>query len=228
MYVSVHYLKGKKSLVLNKILKINEIFFSIQGESSKVGLPTTFVRLSGCHLRCQYCDTKYAYHQGTSSSIANILEQVKKYPSKHVCITGGEPLLQKNVYPLMSHLCDLSYQVSLETSGDKSTVQVDLRVKKIIDIKTPHSKAGVTVHPDNLKNFSNTEFKFVICSDQDFKWAEDFVAQNNLASANILYSPSWEEMKACTLAQKMLEAHSPARLQIQLHKYLWPHQSSGV
>lgn len=213
---------------MSKILKINEIFFSLQGESSKVGLPTTFVRLSGCHLRCQYCDTKYAYHKGQELSTEDILKQLKALPTKHICITGGEPLLQKNIYPLMSMLCDQGYQVSLETSGDKSTLQVDQRVKKIIDIKTPHSKVGVTVHPDNLQNLSNTELKFVICSDDDFLWAEKFVSKHRLSSAYILYSPSWEEMTAQKLAEKILKAKSPARLQIQLHKYLWPNKSHGV
>lgn len=213
---------------MSKILKVNEIFFSIQGESSKTGMPTSFIRLSGCHLRCQYCDTQYAYHKGDDLEIQTIIEKMKAYSTKHICITGGEPLLQKNVYPLMTQLCDLDYQVSLETSGDKSTVSVDARVKKIIDIKTPHSQAGTKVHPDNLKNLANTELKFVICSDQDFQWAENFIEKNNLKQANILYSPSWEEMTATHLAEKILSSQSPAQLQIQLHKYLWPDKAFGV
>ncbi len=213
---------------MNKILKINEIFFSLQGESSKSGLPTTFIRLSGCHLRCQYCDTKYAYHNGENLDIKSIIKKVKNYQSKHVCITGGEPLLQKSVYPLMTQLCDKGYKVSLETSGDKSAVLVDNRVKKIIDIKTPDSKAGVSVHFDNLKNLSNTELKFVICSDKDFNWAENFVKENNLSESKILYSPSFGEVTATHLAEKILSSGSSAQLQIQLHKYLWPNKESGI
>ncbi|MBE8221575.1 MAG: radical SAM protein [Bdellovibrionales bacterium] len=210
------------------MLKINEIFFSLQGESSKSGLPTTFIRLSGCHLRCQYCDTKYAYHNGENLDIKSIIKKVKNYQSKHVCITGGEPLLQKSVYPLMTQLCDKGYKVSLETSGDKSAVLVDNRVKKIIDIKTPDSKAGVSVHFDNLKNLSNTELKFVICSDKDFNWAENFVKENNLSESKILYSPSFGEVTATHLAEKILSSGSSAQLQIQLHKYLWPNKESGI
>lgn len=213
---------------MNKILKINEIFFSLQGESSKAGLPTIFIRLSGCHLRCQYCDTQYAYHKGESLEIKSLVQKIKQYPSKHICITGGEPLLQKNVYSLMTQLCDKAYQVSLETSGDKSTVLVDPRVKKIIDIKTPHSKANASVHPDNLKNLSNTELKFVICSDQDFYWAENFIKENNLTQSKVLYSPSWEEVTATHLAEKILSSGSSAQLQVQLHKYLWPNKQSGI
>lgn len=210
------------------MLKINEIFFSIQGESSLSGFSTIFIRLSGCHLRCQYCDTKYAYHQGKEISIKNIIKQIKKFPSKRVCITGGEPLLQKNVYPLMSQLCDKSYTVSLETSGDKSTTQVDFRVKKIIDIKTPDSKAKAEPCLDNLKDLSNTELKFVICSEKDFQWAEDFVKKHHLKQASVLYSPSWEEISATELSEKILNSGSSAKLQIQLHKYLWPNKNSGV
>ncbi len=213
---------------MKKIVKVNEIFFSLQGESSKMGLPTIFIRLSGCHLRCQYCDTKYAYHKGEQLDILTLMQKIQKYPSKHVCITGGEPLLQKDVYPLMTQLCDKSYHVSLETSGDKSTVLVDSRVKKIIDIKTPHSKACAPVHKDNLKNLFNTELKFVICSDEDFDWAEKFIQENHLTHSKVLYSPSWGEITATHLAEKILAAGSSAQLQIQLHKYLWPNKQQGV
>lgn len=212
------------------MLKINEIFYSIQGESSWAGQPTVFVRLSGCHLRCTYCDTTYAYHQGEPQSLNSVLEKIKTYPARHVCVTGGEPLLQAEVYPLMETLCDAGYRVSLETSGDIDCSRVDSRVKKIIDVKTPDSGAPGKFHASNLKFIDNeTEFKFVICSEKDFSWAENFSQGHGLfEKSNVLYSPSFRVVEEKWLAEKILSCGSSARLQLQLHKYIWSPDSRGV
>lgn len=211
-------------------LKINEIFYSIQGESSRVGWPTVFVRTSGCHLRCTYCDTQYAYHQGEMKELNEIISEIKKYPAQHICVTGGEPLLQKQVYPLMTELCDLGYQVSLETSGDINCEKVDERVLKVIDVKTPDSGEPNRFDYGNLK-FSgvNTEFKFVICSEKDFDWAETFSREHNLFENNcVFYSPSYGVVGENWLAKKILSSGSFARLQLQLHKYIWSPDQRGV
>jgi 7-carboxy-7-deazaguanine synthase len=211
-------------------LKINEIFFSIQGESSWAGMPTVFVRTSGCHLRCTYCDTTYAYHEGGPMTVSAILDKVQTYPAHYVCVTGGEPLLQPAVFELMHTLCDRRYHVSLETSGDKNCAAVDARVKKIIDVKTPDSGEPDCFNMDNLR-FANsmTEFKFVICSEKDFEWAESFARQNNLfEKSNVLYSPSFMGVAPQWLAEKILGSGSKARMQMQMHKYIWPSETRGV
>jgi 7-carboxy-7-deazaguanine synthase len=211
-------------------LKINEIFYSIQGESSWAGFPTVFVRTSGCHLRCTYCDTKYAYHEGDLKSIRDILAEVQKHPAQYVCLTGGEPLLQAGSFELMKQLCDLGYKVSLETSGDKDCAKVDPRVKKIIDVKTPDSGEGQAFDPGNLK-FADafTEFKFVICSERDFDWAEQFAREKELfEKSNVLYSPSFKSVSERWLAEKILRSCSRARMQLQMHKYIWPSDARGV
>ena len=216
------------------MIKINEIFFSLQGESSLAGIPTVFVRTSGCHLRCRYCDTKYAYHEGQKMSVKEILEQIKKHSTRYVCVTGGEPLLQDEALILMNQLCDEGFIVSLETSGDLSCTNVDSRVKKIIDIKTPDSGESGRFHKDNLPmpvgtSDTNTEFKFVICSQEDFLWCEKFCQQHNLFDNNtVLYSPSFREVNEKWLATKILSENSNARLQLQLHKYIWSTCLRGV
>lgn len=212
------------------MLKINEIFFSIQGESSLAGWPTVFIRTSGCHLRCHYCDTKYAYYEGQKLELQEIIEKVKAFPARHVCLTGGEPLLQKESLRLMLSLCDLNYTVSLETSGDLDCSEVDTRVRKIIDIKTPDSGEANKFFMGNLELAGpNTEFKFVICSEKDFFWAENFVADNKvIQKSQIFYSPSYEQLDARWLAEKILKEKSSARLQLQLHKYIWSPDSRGV
>lgn len=211
-------------------LKINEVFYSIQGESSWVGYPTVFVRTSGCHLRCAYCDTKYAYHEGEFYSVDQVLTKVGEYPARYACVTGGEPLLQPAVHKLMTRLCDQGYNVSLETSGDKSCALVDSRVKKIIDIKTPDSGEPKAFDAANLQFADvNTEFKFVICSERDFAWAEIFANENNLfKKSNVLYSPSFNSVTERWLAEKILAVKSPARLQLQMHKYIWSCDARGV
>ncbi len=212
------------------MLKINEIFYSIQGESSYAGWPTVFVRTSGCNLRCTYCDTTYAYYDGEKLSLDAICNEIKSYSAKYVCLTGGEPLLQPQSLQLMTSLCDLGYFVSLETSGSISCKTVDKRVKKIIDIKTPGSGELDSFLMENLLYATALdEFKFVICSEDDFFWAEDFVKRNLSKNTNlILYSPSFKAVEENWLAKKILLEKSPARLQLQLHKYIWPPESRGV
>ncbi len=222
--------QSQKGVGLELSLKINEIFFSIQGESSWVGHPTVFVRTSGCHLRCTYCDTQYAYYEGHAMSVQHVLDEVAKYNSRFVCLTGGEPLLQAASFVLLKELCDLGYRVSLETSGDKDCTNVDPRVKKIIDIKTPDSGAP---HAFNTKNVlladAATEFKFVICSESDFTWSEQFAEKNELfKKSNVLYSPSFKITDERWLAEKILQSGSRARMQVQLHKYIWSADARGV
>ena len=160
------------------MLKINEIFYSIQGESTLVGWPTVFIRTTGCNLRCTYCDTKYSYYEGQFQTEDWVFSEVAKHPTKHVCITGGEPLLQKEVLPLMSRLSDAGYQVSLETSGSKSLKGIDPRVLVVLDVKTPDSGAADSFLQENLSlHEGSLEFKFVITSQKDFDWAENFCRQ---------------------------------------------------
>jgi 7-carboxy-7-deazaguanine synthase len=215
---------------MDEQIKINEIFFSIQGESSWAGHPTVFVRTSGCHLRCTYCDTKYAYHEGHVMNVEDIVAEIRKYPTEYVCVTGGEPLLQKGSLTLMKRLCDLGFNVSLETSGDKDCGPVDVRVKKIIDVKTPDSGASGSFADVNLQFADGTsEFKFVICSENDFVWAENFANEKELfKKSNVLYSPSFKIVNERWLAEKILAAGSRARMQLQMHKYIWPSDARGV
>jgi len=212
------------------MIKINEIFHSIQGETSYAGNPTVFIRTTACNLRCTYCDTKYSYYEGELKSQEEILQKVEQYQAPYVCLTGGEPLLQKEVHPLMKELCDRGYKVSLETSGSKSCEKVDPRVKIILDVKTPDSGAADSFLLENL-DFVNekTEIKFVICSEKDFEWAEIFCRQHDLFKKFIvLYSPSFGQISERWLAEKILEKKSSARLQLQLHKYIWNADLRGV
>ncbi len=212
------------------MLKINEIFYSIQGESTYAGAPTVFVRTTGCNLRCTYCDTTYAYYEGKKISQEQIIDEIAKHGTEYVCLTGGEPLLQKEVYPLMKELCDRGFKVSLETSGSISCRDVDARVKKIIDVKTPDSGAPDSFCLENLEFADvNTEFKFVICSPQDFDWSEKFCKSHALVDKSVvLYSPSFGKIPENWLAKKILSESSKARLQLQLHKYIWSPHVRGV
>lgn len=211
-------------------IKINEIFFSIQGESSYVGYPTVFVRTTGCNLRCTYCDTKYSYHEGDFQSLNSVVEQIKKFPTRYVCLTGGEPLLQKSSLDLMRQLCDLGYIVSLETSGSKSCRDVDSRVKVVLDVKTPDSGEPNSFLEDNL-NFINSSYdiKFVICSETDFDWSENFCKTHGLyEKAQVFFSPSFDQITPKWLAERILSSQSKARMQMQLHKYIWEPSQRGV
>ncbi len=212
------------------MLKINEIFYSIQGETSYAGNPTVFVRTTGCNLRCTYCDTKYSYHEGEFQDLEQILTTVESFKAKYVCITGGEPLLQKESLSLMKILCDRNYIVSLETSGSKTCWAVDPRVKIILDVKTPDSGAADSFLIENLQFLpAQTEFKFVIGSERDFVWSEEFCRQYDLSKKFVvLYSPSYAEIQPLWLAERILHEKSSARLQLQLHKYIWNPQTRGV
>lgn len=204
-------------------LRVTEIFFSLQGETRTVGIPTVFVRLTGCPLRCQYCDTAYAFHQGDWWEMDAVLQKISAYPTRYVTITGGEPLAQKAVLVLMQKLCDQGYQVSLETSGALDVSMVDPRVVKVIDVKTPGS--GMAAKNDfNHLNYlqPHDQIKFVICDREDFIWAKNIVEQYQLSSrCEVLFSPSYQQQSAGELADWILQEQLPVRMQIQLHKYLW-------
>lgn len=204
-------------------LRITEIFYSLQGETRTVGLPTAFIRLTGCPLRCQYCDTAYAFNGGKIVTLSSILDEVAAYHPKYVTVTGGEPLAQKHCLVLLKHLCDQAYEVSLETSGALDVSKVDPRVVKILDIKTPDSKEEKRNLYANLDYLlPHDQVKFVLCSEADYIWAKAFIAKHELANkAEILFSPSFQELPAQILADWIVRDNLPVRLQIQLHKYLW-------
>ncbi len=204
-------------------LRVTEIFFSLQGETKTVGLPTVFIRLTGCPLRCQYCDTAYAFQGGTGMSIEDILSQVKTYGARYVTVTGGEPLAQKPCIELLQCLCDEGYQVSLETSGALDVACVDSRVVKVIDIKTPGSGEVEKNLWLNLEYIlPHDQIKFVICDQNDYFWSKKIVKKYDLTKkCDILFSPSYTEQKPGELADWIIEDRLPVRLQVQLHKYLW-------
>jgi 7-carboxy-7-deazaguanine synthase len=204
-------------------LKITEIFLSLQGESSRVGLPTVFVRLTGCPLRCHYCDTAYAFHGGQWLQQEDVLAQVKAYGVKHVCVTGGEPLAQKACLPLLNRMCELGYAVSLETSGAIDISGVDSRVARILDIKTPGSGEADRNLWSNLEQLKATdEVKFVLCDRMDYDWAKAILARHGVAErCTVLLSPSHEQLAARELADWIVQDRLPVRLQVQLHKLLW-------
>ncbi len=213
--------------VLAAQLRITEIFFSLQGETSRVGLPTVFIRLTGCPLRCAYCDTAYAFTGGKSLALSEILKQVEQYAPTYVTVTGGEPLAQKNCLALLSALCDAGYQVSLETSGALDIGSVDERVMRVVDIKTPASKEADKNRWENLDLLKSTdEVKFVLCSEDDYSWAKQILEQHRLADkCAVLFSPSQGELDATRLAEWILRDRLPVRFQIQLHKILWNNEA---
>ena len=211
---------------LTATLRITEIFYSLQGETSRVGLPTVFIRLTGCPLRCGYCDTAYAFHGGTSLTLADVIEAAAQYRTRYVTVTGGEPLAQKHCVTLLRELCDHAYSVSLETSGALDVSQVDVRVSKILDIKTPGSGEADKNLWENLAHLTTRdEIKFVICSEADYVWAKLRLAERRLdAICPVLFSPSYRDLSATQLADWILRDQLPVRLQVQLHKQLWGEQ----
>ena len=204
-------------------LRITEIFYSLQGEADTTGAPTVFIRLTGCPLRCQYCDTAYAFHGGRWMDFASISEKVRQYGCRHVCVTGGEPLAQKNCAGLLRDLCDNGYRVSLETSGAADLSVVDPRVVKVMDLKTPGSGEVDRNLWQNLDLLStDDQIKFVICSRADLEWAGEQVRQRQLDGiCTVWFSPSYEQIKPVDIADWILQERLPVRLQLQLHKYLW-------
>ena len=208
----------------NATLRITEIFLSLQGETRSVGWPTTFVRLTGCPLRCQYCDTAYAFTGGTIMSIGAILGQVADHPARHVTVTGGEPLAQPGVHVLMRRLADAEYDVSLETSGALDIGEVDPRVTRVVDFKTPGSRE---VHRNRFENVAHLtardQVKFVICHREDYQWAKACCEEHGLTNrvSDVLFSPSAGEIEPAELADWILADGLDVRFQIQLHKLLW-------
>ncbi|NQY42578.1 MAG: 7-carboxy-7-deazaguanine synthase QueE [Legionellales bacterium] len=204
-------------------IKISEIFYSIQGESNTSGFPTVFVRLTGCPIRCSYCDTAYAFSGGADLSIEQILERIQSYKSKYVLITGGEPLAQINALKLIKILCDNDYYVSIETGGMLDISSIDSRANIILDIKTPGSNES---HNNLVNNYSklkkNDQIKFVICDFDDFSWARAVIEQYSLLEkCEVIFSPSYGEVDNNELANWVLDAQIPIRFQVQLHKILW-------
>ena len=204
-------------------LRINEIFHSLQGEADSVGFPTVFVRLTGCPLRCQYCDTEYAFHAGEWFDLDTILERVRSFGATHVCVTGGEPLAQPNCLKLLERLCDAGFAVSLETSGALDVASVDARVSRVVDVKTPGSSEASRNRLENFTHLSaRDQLKFVICSREDYDWSKAFLQQHALMGrCGVLFSPSYKQLSATELADWILQDRLPVRFQIQLHKILW-------
>lgn len=205
-------------------LKITEIFLSLQGEAQSSGKPTTFVRLTGCPLRCHYCDSEYAFYGGERFAVSHLIGQVKVLGAKHVCVTGGEPLAQPGVHPLLSGLCDLGYVVSLETSGALPIDHVDARVSIVMDLKTPGSGEVDKNRYENIPLLApKDQVKFVICSREDYEWARFKISEYELSDrvGEILLSPSFERLSARALADWIVADCLPVRFQMQLHKLLW-------
>jgi 7-carboxy-7-deazaguanine synthase len=210
--------------LMKDTLRITEIFFSLQGETRTAGLPTVFVRLTGCPLRCQYCDTAYAFSGGEVLSLDDILEQVASYRPRYVCVTGGEPLAQPNCIPLLERLCDAGYEVSLETSGALDVSAVDTRVSKVVDLKTPGSAEVARNRYENIQYLQpRDQVKFVICSREDYDWSVSKLIQYGLADRvdEVLFSPSHQEVSGRQLAEWVIADNLPVRMQLQLHKILW-------
>jgi 7-carboxy-7-deazaguanine synthase len=209
-------------------LKITEIFYSLQGEADTVGFPTVFVRLTGCPLRCKFCDTAYAFHGGEWRTLDDIVVAVRELfgsnqGARHVCVTGGEPLAQKNCRPLLTSLCDVGHRVSLETSGAMPLADVDARVIRVVDVKTPGSGEEHRNRYDDLALLRPEEqIKFVICGRTDYEWSREKIAALGLvARCTVLFSPSADELPARDLADWILADRLPVRFQLQLHKVLW-------
>ena len=211
-------------------MRITEIFFSIQGESTRAGQPCVFVRLTGCSLRCVYCDTKYSYSGGRDMALDEVLSVVAGYPANLVEVTGGEPLEQEQVYPLMGTMLDRGYTVMLETGGHVSIARVPKEVIKIIDIKCPDSREAHTVCWENIElTDPHDEFNFVISSKADYEWSKSIYLSKLRQKANpVLFSPSHEDLPAVNLARWILDDGLPVRLQLQIHKYIWGSHARGV
>ena len=204
-------------------LKISELFYSLQGESSTSGFPTVFVRLTGCPLRCSYCDSEYSFYGGNWRSFADIEQQVASYGAKYVCVTGGEPLAQRACLPFLSRLCDAGYSVSLETAGALDVSKVDPRVVKVMDLKTPASNEAGRNKYENIDYLTELDqVKFVICDRADYDWSKQQIAQFELLDkCEVLMSSSYEQLAPKDLADWIVEDSLQVRFQLQVHKYLW-------
>jgi 7-carboxy-7-deazaguanine synthase len=204
-------------------LRINEIFHSLQGEADAVGFPTVFVRLTGCPLRCQYCDTEYAFQAGDWHDLDVIVDEVRSFGSRHVCVTGGEPLAQPNCLKLLRQLCDADFDVSLETSGALDIGEVDARVSRVVDVKTPGSREAARNRVENFALLTRRDqLKFVICSREDYDWSKAYLQEHGLPErCQVLFSPSYTQVPPATLAEWILADRFQVRFQLQLHKILW-------
>ena len=211
-------------------LRINEIFYSIQGESTQAGLPCVFVRLTYCNLRCSYCDTEYAFHEGDWRDFDDIIKEVKSYNCNLIEVTGGEPLLQENVIPFMKRLCDDGFEVMLETGGHMDIEAVDKRVKRIVDIKCPSSNEAEKNHWENIEHFtSNDQVKFVIGDEEDYLYSKQVIEKYDLSKkCTILVSPVFGKIDFEKLAGWILKDKLPVRFQLQMHKYIWEPSTRGV
>jgi 7-carboxy-7-deazaguanine synthase len=211
-------------------LKVNEIFYSIQGESTHAGRPCVFVRLTYCHLRCDFCDSEYAFYEGTERSLEEIVGLVDSYGCKLVEVTGGEPLIQRETTALLQQLLDRGYEVLLETSGAWPVEDVPAGVKIIMDLKTPGSGMGHRNRWENLRHLdADDEIKFVICDRADFDWAKSVIEEHGLAARHtVLMSPSFHQLDAQRLAEWILEEGVPVRMQLQIHKFIWSPTTRGV
>mgnify|MGYP001828996107 FL=1 len=205
------------------MLKITEIFHSLQGEALQAGLPTVFIRLTGCPLRCSYCDSEYAFYGGEWMHFDQILSEVRRFDTPFVCVTGGEPLAQKRCGQLLALVCDEGFEVSLETSGAVDIGLADRRVSRVMDLKTPDSGEEGKNLWSNLEQLTeHDQIKFVICSRKDYNWAVEQLREHKLDSyCDVLFSPAWGQLEARELAEWVLEDRLPVRLQLQLHKLLW-------
>jgi len=204
-------------------LKVTEVFLSLQGESRSVGWPTVFIRLTGCPLRCRYCDSAYAFHGGEWRSIPDLVDQARTFGVRHVCVTGGEPLAQRRCLVLLAALCDAGFEVSLETSGALDVAAVDARVSRVLDLKTPGSGETHRNRLDNLPLLNaKDQVKFVLCDRADYDWARAMLAEHRLAErCEVLFSPSFGQLAPRDLADWIVADRLPVRFQLQLHKQLW-------
>lgn len=211
------------SIPRDERLRVTEIFYSLQGESRPAGIPTAFIRLTGCPLRCRYCDTEYAFHGGRQMPIADILVEIEKFGARYVCVTGGEPLAQPNCLNLLSRLADSGFRVSLETSGALDISDVDDRVTIVMDIKTPASGELDRNRWENLERLKpEDQIKFVVCDRQDYEWARGVLSEHDLTRrVSVLFSPAWGQGIDRPLAEWILEDRLEVRFQMQLHKILW-------
>lgn len=212
-------------------LKVNEIFYSIQGESTNAGLPCVFIRLTYCNIRCVYCDTEYAFYEGTDRSVEEIINEVKSFSCRLVEITGGEPLVQENVHILMKQLCDMGYDVMIETGGSLPIELIDNRVKVIMDLKTPYSKMEKKNRYENINYLKpDDEVKFVIGSREDYDWARAILSKYDLVNKvkQVLFSPVFDKVENIDLAKWILDDKLNVRFQLQMHKYIWHPETRGV
>jgi len=223
-------LSSRMVIMSVEILKIAEIFYSLQGESTFAGLPCVFVRLSGCNLQCTWCDTAYANDHPAEMSVDDIMEHVSRWPCRLVEVTGGEPLLQPAVHQLIAGLCSQGYEVLLETSGAEDISGVDPRVHRIMDIKCPGSGMGAHNRGENLSHLTaNDQIKMIIAGRTDYEWARDLIREKQLDRiCPVLMAPAFGRVSNTDLAQWILEDHLPVRYQLQLHKYIWPADWKGV